>query len=89
MNKFMEIAMNESINNTEGGPFGAVIVDKSGSIIASGHNRVLETHDPTAHAEIETIRKACKVLGTYDLSRLYFVYFLRALPYVPFSQHMV
>ena len=35
MNEFMEIAMKESIDNTEGGPFGAVIVDKNGNIVAS------------------------------------------------------
>ena len=76
MNEFMQIAMNESMNNKEGGPFGAVIVDNAGKIIASGHNRVLVSHDPTAHAEVETIRKACNILGTYDLSRMHFVYFL-------------
>ena len=35
MNEFMEIAMKESIDNTEGGPFGAVIVDKNDNIVAS------------------------------------------------------
>ena len=85
MNNFMQIAINESMNNKEGGPFGAVIVDKGGKVVASGHNRVLASNDPTAHAEVETIRKACQVLGTYDLSRMYLIYFLRALPYVPFS----
>ena len=52
----------------EGGPFGAVIVDKNGKIISNGNNQVLKKNDPTAHAEIVAIREACKVLNTYDLS---------------------
>jgi len=41
-------------------PFGAVIVDANGTVLACGHNQVLETGDPTAHGEIVTIRKAVK-----------------------------
>lgn len=50
-----------------GGPFGAVIV-RNGVVIARGYNKVLHTHDPTAHAEVEAIRSASKTLGTHDLS---------------------
>ena len=50
-----------------GGPFGAVIA-RNGEIIAEGSNCVTIDNDPTAHAEVSTIRKACKALGTYDLS---------------------
>lgn len=50
-----------------GGPFGAVIV-KDGVILAQGSNGVTLLNDPTAHAEVSTIRKACKKLGTFDLS---------------------
>ena len=50
------------------GPFGAIITDLSDNIIAEGHNMVTYLNDPTAHAEIMTIRSACQKLNTYDLS---------------------
>ena len=56
----------ESVRNG-GGPFGAVIV-KDGEIIAGSSNSVTIDNDPTAHAEVNTIRKACQRLGTFDLS---------------------
>ena len=71
MNKIMqqakELARNGA-NNNEGGPFGAVITDKDGNIIATGNNKVIISHDPTAHAEIVAIRRASEKLGTHDLS---------------------
>ena len=57
---------NESVING-GGPFGAVIV-KDGEIVAESSNTVTIDNDPTAHAEVNAIRKACKKLGTFDLS---------------------
>ena len=57
---------NESVKNG-GGPFGAVIV-KDGEIIAGSSNSVTINNDPTAHAEVSTIREACRKLGTFDLS---------------------
>lgn len=57
---------NESVKNG-GGPFGAVIV-KDNVIIAGSSNSVTIDNDPTAHAEVNTIRQACKKLGTFDLS---------------------
>jgi len=50
-----------------GGPFGAIIV-KDGIIIAQGANCVTLNNDPTAHAEVSAIRKACKKLDTFDLA---------------------
>nr|MDF9459259.1 nucleoside deaminase [Bacillus pumilus] len=56
----------EGVNSGTGGPFGAVIV-KDGQIIAEGSNNVTTTNDPTAHAEVTAIRKACQTLHTYQL----------------------
>lgn len=57
---------NESVKQG-GGPFGAVIV-KDGKIVAGSANSVTIDNDPTAHAEVNTIRQACHKLGTFDLS---------------------
>ena len=70
MNEYMKVAKDladTNIIDNEGGPFGAVVV-KDGKIIGKGDNHVLINHDPTAHAEIQAIREACKNLGTHDLS---------------------
>ena len=67
--KFMRRAIQlakEGMNNDLGGPFGAVIV-KNNSIIAEGNNNVTSKHDPTAHAEVVAIRKACEKLNSFQL----------------------
>lgn len=53
-----------------GGPFGAVIV-KDGKIVAEASNSVTIDNDPTAHAEVNAIRKACRELGTFKLNGCY------------------
>lgn len=57
----------ETMRKNIGGPFGAAIV-KDGKLVCYASNTVLGDHDPTAHAEINAIRKAGKILGTHDLS---------------------
>lgn len=64
MRRAIELSENSVRNG--GGPFGAVIA-KDGEFIAEGSNRVTIDNDPTAHAEVCTIRKACEKLGTFDL----------------------
>lgn len=49
-----------------GGPFGAVLVTSDGQAF-DGVNRVTADNDPTAHAEVTAIRRACRELGTFDL----------------------
>ena len=70
MNKYMRMAINEArkgIRAGHGGPFGAVIV-KDGVVVGKGHNQVVKNNDPTCHGEMMAIHKACKKLGTFDLS---------------------
>ena len=68
-NPFMARAIQLSIDGVHsgrGGPFGAVIV-RDGKIVAEGVNQVTSTNDPTAHAEVLAIRKACESLGSFEL----------------------
>ncbi len=62
------IAVSENSVRNGGGPFGAVIASKDGEIIAEASNSVTIDHDPTAHAEVNCIRKATAKLGTFDLA---------------------
>jgi guanine deaminase len=66
--EFMRRAIRLSLENVKkgGGPFGAVIV-KDGKVISSGTNNVTAKNDPTAHAEIDAIRRAAKNLKNFDL----------------------
>lgn len=67
--EYMQEAIKLSIEKMQagiGGPFGCVVV-KDGKIIARGFNNVTSSNDPTAHAEVDAIRKACKELGTFQL----------------------
>lgn len=56
----------DNLNLTVNGPFGAVIV-KDGVVVGRGANSVVSTNDPSAHAEVNAIRDACKNLKTFEL----------------------
>jgi tRNA(adenine34) deaminase len=65
---FMRLALEEARAAAARGevPVGAVLVH-AGGVIARGGNRPIAAHDPTAHAEIVTLREAGRVLGNYRL----------------------
>ncbi len=56
----------EHMEKGEGGPFGAVVAIGD-TVVAEGWNQVTSTNDPTAHAEVVAIRRACAALGRFDL----------------------
>ncbi len=56
----------EKMQAGSGGPFGAVVA-RNGEIVAEGWNQVTSAADPTAHAEVVAIRRACQALGRFDL----------------------
>ena len=69
-NSFMQRAIDLSIESVEernGGPFGAVVV-KDSRILAEGTNSVVANNDPTAHAEIVAVREACRKLNSFQLT---------------------
>lgn len=51
-------------------PVGAVIVDRSGRLVAKGFNRPISNCDPTCHAEMMAIRSAAKKIGNYRLGEM-------------------
>jgi tRNA(Arg) A34 adenosine deaminase TadA len=58
----------EHMEKGAGGPFGAVIASADGRVVAEGWNCVTSHNDPTAHAEITAIRRACEAIGSFDLA---------------------
>jgi len=56
----------ENVTSGRGGPFGALVA-RGGEVLAEAVNGVTAGNDPTAHAEIEAIRGACRRLGTFEL----------------------
>jgi tRNA(Arg) A34 adenosine deaminase TadA len=57
----------QNVVTGSGGPFAAVIV-RDGKIVGEGVNTVTTTNDPTAHGEVNAIRAAAQVLGTFNLA---------------------
>jgi guanine deaminase len=57
----------ERMEADRGGPFGAVIV-RDGTVLAEGWNEVTSSNDPTAHAEMVAIRRACQAVGNFSLA---------------------
>ncbi len=55
------------VESGRGGPFGAVIV-RDGKVIAEGANEVTSSNDPTAHAEVVAIRRACAAVEDFSLA---------------------
>jgi guanine deaminase len=67
--QFMQMAIDlaqKNVASGKGGPFGAVVA-KNGKIIATAVNEVTSTNDPTAHAEVLAIRRACASLHSHQL----------------------
>jgi len=70
METYMQEAIKEAksgVDASDGGPFGAVVIYQD-QIVGRGHNMVVKTNDPTAHAEIIAVREASQNLGRFNLS---------------------
>ena len=67
--EFMRLAIEQAERAGRAGevPVGAVLV-RDDQVVASGSNRPIGTHDPTAHAEIEALRAGGRALGGYRLT---------------------
>lgn len=65
----MDLAIAQARLGGESGevPIGAVLLDASGTVLASGFNQPISSHDPTAHAEVMVLREAARKIGNYRL----------------------
>jgi tRNA(Arg) A34 adenosine deaminase TadA len=66
LRRAIELSARAALEYSTGGAFGAVLV-KDGRIVAEGMNRVVASHDPTWHAEMEAIRLGCVTLQSFKL----------------------
>ena len=67
--KYLNVALDLAEKNMlkgAGGPFGAIVV-KDDKIVGQGFNQVTSSNDPTAHAEVQAIRDACRNLKSFQL----------------------
>lgn len=78
--EFLRMAAEKSERSVEngGGPFGAVIV-KNDEVLAVESNSVTIDNDPTAHAEVNAIRSACRKVGSFKLDGCYVYRLVRAV----------
>ena len=68
--RYLRMALEEGVRGARagrGGPFGALVV-QGDRVLAAACNEVTSRNDPTAHAEIQAIRAACELLGSFQLS---------------------
>jgi tRNA(adenine34) deaminase len=67
--QFMQLALEQAIKAFQDDevPVGAVIVSKTGDVISCGYNQTIKSSDPTAHAEILSLRNACRKVDNYRL----------------------
>jgi len=65
LRRTVEIAV-ANVTSGRGGPFGALVA-RGGEVLAEAANGVTAGNDPTAHAEVEAIRRACRRLGSFEL----------------------
>jgi tRNA(adenine34) deaminase len=65
----MRLALAQAVQARELGevPVGAVLLDADGQLLATGFNRTIVDHDPTAHAEIVALRAAARAAQNYRL----------------------
>ena len=66
---FLQRAVDLATGNVAdgGGPFGALVVAADGQVLGEGQNRVTRDLDPSAHAEVQAIRAACRAVGDFAL----------------------
>ena len=67
MREAIDMMREAGVVQKTGGPFGAVIV-KDGVVLSATGNSVIQDNDPSAHAEVNAIRAACRRIGSWDLS---------------------
>jgi len=69
--KFMKLALNQAKKAGQKSevPIGSILVSESGEILSASHNQTVSFADPTAHAEIITLRKAAQKIMNYRLLR--------------------
>jgi len=69
--KFMKLALNQAKKAGQKSevPIGSILISESGEILSASHNQTVSLADPTAHAEIITLRKAAQKIMNYRLLR--------------------